>query len=130
MMIFTTTLLIPNILLINAVAPNATTMPRKPSTSGTPAATAAPKTNTRTISAAGMPIISPRFRSFSAVVFQSCMIEPSPAVTALNPSRSMSSSTVSRGRTLSGASWMSPFNVTGRIAVSRSADARLSSPVS
>jgi len=51
--------------LMTAVMPIETRMPRRARMTGTPAATAAPKTMSSTRSAIGRPMASPRERSFS-----------------------------------------------------------------
>ncbi len=71
---------------ISADTPTATTIDAIASTSGMPAATAAPNTMSRMISATGMPIISPRSAFSADSSFASRLMLPVPAVSARKPS--------------------------------------------
>ncbi len=103
---------------IRAVAPRAMTIANAARTSGTPAATTAPKTSTRTTKATGTPINSAVRRSFCATAFHSLLRLPSPLVSTVKPSRPLYSfKSLTRGTTLVADSSAGAFMFTGKTVV-------------
>ena len=114
--------------LIRNEAASATKITMNASSSGTNAATIAPKTKISTRNATGSALISVA-RSLSAVVSNVVFMLPKPLVTTVKPSSPSSSCSVSNsGSTWPDASSRSPTSLAWTIVVWRSAETSASSP--